>query len=182
MKLPANLLRLPDVRQTCDYSCGPTALQAVLGYYGEEHFEQDLMQLCKADPQEGTPPERLAEAARSLGFQAEIRQNLTLDDLQKSIESGVPVMVAGQAWRNEDQLQTPWTSIWDSGHWMVAVGIDDQNVYLEDPSILGSLGSMPRQEFVQRWHDIDADKPFLQGGVFVSGKTPAPPPLVLHVD
>lgn len=182
MKLPSNLLRMPDVRQTTDYSCGPTALQAVLGYYGEEHFEQDLMQLCQADPQEGTPPEKLAEAARALGFQAEIRQNLSLEDLQQSIEGGVPVMVAAQAWRNEDQFQTPWNNIWDSGHWMVAVGIDEHNVYFEDPSILGSLGSIAREEFVQRWHDIDADKPFVHGGVLISGKSPAPPPLVMHVD
>lgn len=175
------ILRLPDVRQTTDYSCGPTALQAVLGYYGEEHFERDLMELCQADPQEGTPPGRLAEAARKLGFQAEVRQNLTLKDLEDSIEAKVPVMVAAQAWRNEDQLQTPWEQIWDSGHWMVVVGLDSEHVYFEDPSILGSLGSIPRQEFLQRWHDVD-DKPFLQGGVFISGKPPCPPPAVLHVD
>lgn len=182
MQIAPAVLRLPDVRQTTDYSCGPTALQAVLGYYGEEHFEEDLMELCKADPNEGTPPERLAEAARSLGFQTEIRQNMTLDDLQASVQQGIPVIIAAQAWRNQDQLNTPWSNIWDSGHWMVTVGMDENNVYFEDPSILGSLGSIPREEFLQRWHDIDADQPFIHGGLLISGKTPAPPPLVMHVD
>lgn len=182
MQLPANLLRMPDVRQTYDYTCGPVSLQAAFGYYGEEHFERDLMEMCQSDPQEGTPPEKLAEVARKLGFQAEIRQNMTLADLEKFIGEGKPVLVAAQAWRNDDQLQTPWNKIWDSGHWMVTCGMDDKNVYFEDPSILGSLGQIPREEFLQRWHDIDLDKPFIQGGVIISGKDPEPPPLIMHVD
>jgi len=182
MQVAPNLLRLPDVRQTTDYSCGPTALQAVLGYYGEEHFEQDLMELCQADPQEGTPPERLAEAARTLGFTTEIRQNMTLKELEGLIDQKVPVMVAAQAWRNEDQKNTPWSNIWDSGHWMVAVGSDSDKVYFEDPSILGSLGEIPKAEFLERWHDIDGSTPFIRGGLLITGKTPSPPPLVLHID
>lgn len=181
VKIPPSLLRLPDVRQTTDYSCGPSALQSVLMYYGEEHSEPDLMELCQADPQEGTPPERLAEAARSLGFQAEVRQHMTLEDLQTSVDQGIPVIIAAQAWREEHQLETPWNQIWDSGHWMVVAGLDEENVYFEDPSILGSLGSIPRQEFLERWHDVD-DKPFLQGGVLISGKAPSPPPTVIRVD
>lgn len=31
-----NLINLPDVRQATDYTCGPSSLQAVLMYYGEE--------------------------------------------------------------------------------------------------------------------------------------------------
>lgn len=181
MQVPARLLRMPDVRQTTDYSCGPSALQAVLGYYGEEHFERDLMELCQADPEQGTPPARLAEAARQLGFQAEVRQHMTLQDLETSVEQGVPVIIAAQAWRLEEQKQTPWSQIWDSGHWMVVVGLDDKQVYFEDPSIQGSLGTIPREEFLHRWHDID-DKPFIQGGVLISGKTPSPPPVTLPVD
>lgn len=181
MNIPSNLLRLPDVRQSTDYSCGPSALQSVLMYYGEEHGEVDLMELCQADPEQGTPPARLAEAARSLGFQAEIRQNMTLEDLKAATDQGIPVMIAAQAWRNEDQLETPWNQIWDSGHWMVVAGMDQDKVYFEDPSILGSLGSIPRQEFLERWHDVD-DKPFIRGGVLISGKPPSPPPAVIRVD
>lgn len=182
MQLPSTLLRLPDVRQQTDYTCGPVALQAVLGYYGEEHFEADLAELCQADPQQGTPPERLAAAARQLGFQAEIRQHMTLTELERSVQRGVPVMVAAQAWRDPEQQQIPWSNLWDSGHWMVVVGLDAEKVYLEDPSILGSLGEIPRREFLERWHDIDGSTPFIQGGILITGKAPAPPPLTLPVD
>lgn len=182
MQIPANLLRMPDVRQTYDYTCGPVSLQAAFGYFGEEHFERDLMEMCQSDPQEGTPPWKLAEVARKLGFQAEIRQNMTLADLEKCVAEGKPVLIAAQAWRNEDQQTTPWSQIWDSGHWMVTAGMDEQNVYFEDPSILGSLGRISREEFLQRWHDIDYGKPFLQGGVIISGKQPQPPEPVIQVD
>lgn len=182
VQIPPNVLRLPDVRQQTNYTCGPVALQAVLGYYGEEHFEEDLAELCGADPEEGTPPDRLVRAARELGFQAEVRQNMTLADLEQSIADRVPVMIAAQAWRDEDQKQIPWENLWDSGHWMVVVGLDKDKVYFEDPSILGSLGEIPREEFLQRWHDIDGTTPFVHGGILITGKPPAPPPLTLPVD
>lgn len=182
MQISPCVLRLPDVRQQTDYSCGPSSLQAVLGYYGEEHFEQDLIELCQADPQEGTPPERLAEAARELGFQAEIRQNMTLADLQQSLQARVPIIVAAQAWRNPEDADKAWGNIWDSGHWMVVVGMDDSKVYFEDPSILGSLGEIPRAEFLERWHDVDAGQKFVQGGILITGKPPNPPPVVIPVD
>ena len=40
-----------------------------------------------------------------------------------------------------------------NGHYMVVIGIDNQNVYFEDPAILGSRGYITDQEFLDRWHD-----------------------------
>ncbi|WP_269849491.1 C39 family peptidase [Methanosarcina horonobensis] len=71
-----------------------------------------------------------------MGFRAEVRENLTLDDLKKSIEEGVPVIVEGQAWKEENQT---W-EMNENGHYMVVIGVDSKNVYLEDPGYLAAEG------------------------------------------
>lgn len=176
--LPTNLLPVPDTRQSTNYSCGASALQAVLMYYGEEYLETELMQLLGTTTN-GTNPRDIARVARELGFSTEIRENLTIADLEASVAKGVPVIIAAQAWRED--TQTPWKDRWEDGHYMVVVGTDDKYVYFEDPSILGSKGKIPRQEFLDRWHDVD-EKPYLQSGIFISGKTPSPPPPVIFVE
>lgn len=175
------LLPVPDVRQDTVYTCGPSSLQAVFGYYGEEHFEKDLAELCGSDPENGTNPRDLVRVARQLGFQAELKDRLTLQDLEKAVDQDIPVIVAAQAWRDEEDKNKPWSQIWNSGHYMVVIGMDEKNVYFEDPSIFASKGVMERKEFLERWHDVD-DRPYEQSGIFIKGKPPSPPPTFIHVD
>jgi uncharacterized protein YvpB len=42
------------------------------------------------------------------------------------------------------------------GHFIVAIGYDDQNFYFEDPSLAGRRGFIPIAEFDQRWHEDDS--------------------------
>lgn len=172
------LLPVPDTRQSVTYSCGAAALQAVLMYYGEEFIESELMQKL-GTTDNGTNPRDIVRVARAEGFNAELRENLTIADLEASVARGVPVIIAAQAWREDKD--TPWKDRWEDGHYMVVIGTDQDNVYFEDPSILGSKGKIPRQEFMDRWHDVD-EKPYIQSGIFISGKTPAPPPAFLFVE
>jgi predicted double-glycine peptidase len=93
---------VPDVRQSTNYSCGVAAFQAVLSYWGGEDLREDvLMKMLNTTPQEGTPPENIVRAARDMGYEAEFRENLTLEDLEASVRAGVPVVIVGQAWRYE---------------------------------------------------------------------------------
>lgn len=90
-----------------------------------------------------------------MGFRAEIRENLTLDDLRDSINKGIPVIVRLQAWKDENQT-------WEmnaSSHYMVVIGIDSKNVYFEDPWILGNRGYIPHDEFIERWHTFSYESP-----------------------
>jgi predicted double-glycine peptidase len=92
------------------------------------------------------------------------------------------VIIAAQAWRDDAEKDKPWKDIWDSGHYMVVIGLDKKNVYFEDPSILQSRGFMPREEFLERWHDVDYNVPCNHLGIFVHGDGPKPFPPVVHVD
>ena len=84
-----------------------------------------------------------------------MQTNLTLTDLEQFNANGTPVIIAGQAWRDPEEENRSWDTLWDDGHYMVVIGLDKDNVYFEDPSLLGSRGYIPRQEFLSRWHDYE---------------------------
>jgi predicted double-glycine peptidase len=175
------LLPVPDVRQSTVYSCGASAIQAVLMYYGEELREDELMRRMATDYDNGTTPGAMAALAKELGYQVELLEDLTLADLEKAVAKGIPVIVAAQAWR--ETTEPGWKDRWDDGHYLVVIGLDHDNIYFEDPSILGSRGVIPRPEFQQRWHDVEGDGRRYQGlGLLIFGKPPRPAPGFLFVD
>jgi predicted double-glycine peptidase len=181
------LFSVPDVRQSTNYSCGATAFQAVLNYWGGEDLREGvLLDKLNATLQRGTSPDDIVRVARDMGFEAELREDLTLEDLEASINAAVPVIVMAQAWRDEE---TSWADDWEDGHYMVVIGLDEKNIYFEDPSLLGSRGYIPRQEFVERWHDYRYELPtynttrkYISAGIFIQGEKPAKHSLFMRVD
>jgi predicted double-glycine peptidase len=70
-----------------------------------------------------------------------------------------------------------WENDWEAGHYVVVIGIDDRNIYVEDPSLLGSRGVIPQVEFLKRWHDYEGEPPYdskdrtyFHLGLFIEGK------------
>ena len=178
---------LPDVRQSTEYSCGAASLESVLAYYGRDIDEENLRELLGTTAESGTYPDDIVRVAEELGFQAAVKENLTITDLEESLGEGVPIMVDGQAWRSSYEFNDSWSDIVDDGHWMVVIGMDEKNVYLEDPYILGSRGYMPLKEFEQRWHNARGLTPsdtVRQNhlGVFIRGDKPAKSVPFKHID
>ncbi len=54
------------------------------------------------------------------------------------MNQGTHIIVNAQAW-TDDQ---------NDGHYMVVIGVDNENVYFEDPAVLGSRGYISNQEFL----------------------------------
>lgn len=178
---------LPDVRQSTEYSCGASSLESVLAYYGRDIDEENLRVLLGTTAESGTYPDDIVRVAEQLGFQATVKENLTNADLKESLGEGVPVMVDGQAWRGSYEFNDSWSNIVDDGHWMVVIGMDEKNVYLEDPYILGSRGYMSLQEFEQRWHNARGLTPsdtVRQNhlGIFIRSDKPVKPVPFKHID
>jgi predicted double-glycine peptidase len=179
--LPSLLPGVPDVRQSTGYSCGAAALQAVLAHWGISEREDRLIARLHSTPQQGTHPDDIARGAREFGLEAELREGLGLDDLEAAVKKGVSVIVDLQAWREKEDR--PWTETWDDGHYMVLLGMDDRNLYFEDPSLLGSRGFIPRREFLDRWHDYEGDPPldakdrkYVHMAILIRGVRPAARP------
>lgn len=186
---PVLLKTVPDVRQSQNFSCGAASLQAVLNYWGIDEREGELIRQMGTTSESGTPPEAIVSAARAHGLDASLGTNLTLADLESSVAAGVPVITASQAWRDPEEANQSWENIWEDGHYMVVIGIDSNNLYFEDPALLGTRGVIPRQEFLARWHDYEGVPPFSNtsrilnhAGILIRGKEPALYPAFTHVD
>jgi predicted double-glycine peptidase len=153
------LIAVPEVNQRTQYSCGAASLQAVLKYWGFCVEDRDLMDQLHTVPNRGTDPEDIVVLASSYGLDASLSQNITIDELKESIQSKKPVIIVAQAWNGYEEDGTwvkvkpdRWEDVWNDGHYMVVIGIDSRNIYFEDPSLLGTRGVIPIDEFLTRWH------------------------------
>ncbi|HPW18136.1 MAG TPA: C39 family peptidase [Candidatus Aminicenantes bacterium] len=180
--VPARLLAaVPDVRQSTNYTCGAASLQAVLARWGVEEREDRLAARLHSTPEAGTRPDDIVRVAREFGLSAEVREGLSLSDLEAALAAGISVIVDLQAWRESDDV--PWAETWDNGHYMVLLGMDARDLYFEDPALLGARGFIPRAEFVDRWHDYEGEPPlgpssrrYAHMAIFLEGSGPAPAP------
>lgn len=181
------LLSMPDTRQSTEYSCGAAAMQAVLGYWGRDIGEEDLREMLNTNEESGTYPDDIIRVASALGLQAEYKENMSMADLENYVAEGIPVIVDCQAWRSVSQYNESWGDTWYNGHWLVVIGIDENNVTLEDPYILGDLGIMSREEFEARWHNVrgldetDTGKQ-IHMGIAIRGEKPASTSGFRHID
>jgi uncharacterized protein len=153
------LLKAPDVRQSNGYFCGAASFQSVLSYYGED-IRQDKAAELLDTTEEGTKVENICEGFKKKGLDAKIAQDVSIEDLKKHLKTGNLLMVAYQAWDDNYSENINWLTTWEDGHWSVVVGIDKNNIYIEDPSLLGSVGCMPINEFLNRWHDYWGNPPY----------------------
>ena len=173
-----NFRLLKRTRQVTEYSCGASALQSVLSYWGRDIDEEELMKLMYTSFEEGTYPEDMVRGAQALGFTAEARENLTIDDLRKFTAKGDPVIALGQFWRSASGSPKNVTEGWDSGHWVVVLGVDDDYVYFQDPFMRMSKAFVPRKAFEDHWHqvmggDLKKNPKLMHLGIFVRGEKPA---------
>lgn len=169
---PPNAIKLavPIVSQASSYSCGPAVLLSTLLYFGAfDGPETELYGELGVTPEQGTHPDRIVASARRHGLTAEKRTGTTLRDVQAAIDSGAVVILAIQAWRDEvpeaagggvrrtGAAQIAWDDVWDDGHYVIAVGLDDRALYVMDPSVRIGYGYIPRDELRRRWHDFEVE-------------------------
>jgi predicted double-glycine peptidase len=182
------LFHVPDTRQSFDYSCAASALQSVLVYWGIDIGENELIKLLNTTSAYGTDENDIVRVARQMGLEAELKDNITLADLEQSIDMGIPVIVNCQSWRGSAYSNASWANDCYDGHYLVVIGIDEKNVYLEDPYMLGSRGFIQRQEFLERWHnswntDLWCNKTKQYHlGIFIRGDKPSPPRQFIRID
>lgn len=169
LPLPPHLIKVPLSRQATSYTCGVSALQSVLAFWGEEVREDVLAKSCKSDKRIGTAYQRIADCARSKGFAVEIRKNLQLAELKSILDKKQPVICLIQAW---PEREVNYATDWEDGHYVVAIGYDAHNMYFMDPSTLGHYTYIPTGEFEKRWHDTDGKEKLFNFGMLVSKDTP----------
>ena len=113
-----------------------------------------LAEKLNTSPEWGADPIDIERLLVEYGLEVESRTMMSFNDLEMIVGAGIPILITYQAWSESDD---PWPECWDDGHYSVVIGIDDENVYLEDPSLIGEIGYIPRKEFLERWHDVDRE-------------------------
>ncbi len=165
---PPNLIRLPTVRQATPYTCGVSALHAVLGYYGEDIRDDKLAQTLKTKPASGTDYHNILRLAANHGYRVQKYTEMSLDKLKRLIDHGKPTILVIQAWASKP---VDWANDWDDGHYVVAIGYDQDDIYFMDPSTLGNYTYIPVAEFLDRWHDMDQHgRELIHFGIVIDGK------------
>ena len=140
--------------QKDDYDCGPGALRGIAKLFGHDKSQNDMIRMTDAGKRKGTHPEDLVKAARKMGMNAVMKENMTLELLLKQLKLGRPVICAVQAWGDKKDYHKL-----EDGHYLVAIGFSTskKEIWFEDPSIHdGKRGRMPFDQFMQRWFDKEA--------------------------
>lgn len=168
---------LTSTRQATEYSCGASALQAVLSYWGKDVEEQELMQRLHTSPETGTYVGDIVRVAREFGFAAEVKEDLTLEDLHAALTKGLPVIVCGQAWRSREDSDKSVQQDWQDDHYVVVLGMDKKYIYYQDPFVMRGNAFSSHRLFEESWHNVrgitSSDrKKQVHLGVFISGDTP----------
>ena len=174
-----NFRLLTQTRQITEYSCGASALQAVLRYWGKNVDEDALMKLMGTNDEIGTYPADMVRGAQTLGLAAEFKENATLEDLEQFTGDGHPVIALGQVWRSQKDTPVSAADEWDSGHYIVVLAVDKDYVYFQDPYIRMGKGFVPRSTFREHWHQIMGGRKaarsavLMQPAIFIRGEQPA---------
>jgi len=167
---------LTSTRQSTEYSCGASALQAVLSYWGKDVEEQELMQRLNTSPETGTYVGDIVRVAREFGFSAEVKEDLPLPELHAALKKGMPVIVCGQAWRSREHSDKSVQEDWEDDHYIVVLGMDNNYVYYQDPFAKRGNAFVSHRLFEESWHNVRGitssdKKKQVHLGVFISGDT-----------
>ncbi len=143
------MLEVKPFQETLNASmCGPASLKILLSYYGVEKTENELAEICHTSEDLGTDDQSLKQAAESLGFNVQIKNNSDFDDIEKWLAKDVPVIVN---WFTRGRTDYTDSDVAD-GHYSVVVGLDDEYIYLQDPEI-GTVRKLDREDFMTVWFD-----------------------------
>lgn len=162
---------VPNVTQFHDYSCGAACVTAELYLWtGWDGSEKEAMEECGTN-ETGTEPDTMVACLQSHGLDAEILEDMTLDDLRSGAAAGNSYILMVQAWVDEP-VTGPiyWSDRWQDGHYVIYEYMDDQKLYVMDPSTPGRKAFVYVSEFESRWHDYIYDRKAYRAAIRVKGE------------
>lgn len=125
------LLNVPYFKQEKGTTCGPACLRMATVFEGGNYSEGRLEEACKTGWL-GNTCEELAEGAKEIGFESEVLENITKEDLKRLLEAKQPVIA----------LTAPWIlygGLPGFGHFVVIIGLENGKIYYHDPDMKENL-------------------------------------------
>ena len=147
--------KVKSLKQRTTYTCGPGTLRTILKFYGINVSEKELVVEGEIE-ENGTSHAQMKLLARKYNFSFYSKSNATIDNLKKYLKRKVPVIVDYQLGQNSG----------NNGHYSVVYGIDDEYVYLADPSNyiegdnkkFSTNTKIQIDKFLENWWDPDDNK------------------------
>src|SRR6478609_6382803 len=96
----------------------------------------------------------MIRGAQALGLDAELRENVSLEELEAFTSAGHPVIALAQVWHSQKDTPASAEDEWDCGHYIVVLAVDKDYVYFQDPYIRMSKAFAPRKAFEEHWHQV----------------------------
>lgn len=140
--------------QATDHTCGAAALLSICSYYGCGPATEREVVADMGFGEDGSDPAHVLRALPRYGLHHREYRPMTDRQLARCLDRGRPVLMMLQAWPQTPPL-TGFANVWDSGHWVVAIGHDARGVYFEDPTLEDARGFLAHDALAERWHDIE---------------------------
>jgi ABC-type bacteriocin/lantibiotic exporter with double-glycine peptidase domain len=132
-------LEVPYFKQDTNYTCGPTALQMVMAYYGIRESERGLAKTLHTSAVTGTGLRYMLEVSRQHGLYAYVNNDSSLEEIAYLITAfKVPCIIR--------YLETDD----DEDHYAVVVDVSNGEITLHDPWH-GPSTHITIGDFEKRW-------------------------------
>ena len=169
---PKKLIKAPLCRQATDHTATEACTLSVLRYSKYEFGIQEIRvtNALNANEGSGTRFEKMRDYLNAVYvddlenepyFNAELKQNMTINQLQQEIDRKHLVVLKIQAWKHDANggcsMDTDYSDEWDSGHTVVAVGYNKDNIFFMDPLVSGNYTYIPKNKLLERWHGYEMD-------------------------
>ncbi len=140
------LLPVSHVQQRSESDCLAACVDMVLNYLNAPTNYQRLLRTLRVNEQAGTPFPNIQRLER-LGVTVVFRQG-SLAQLYKFLQNGWPVIVPVKT-RELPQWEE------DTDHAVVVVGMDEENIYLNDPAFARAPTPVTHGDFDLAWLERD---------------------------
>lgn len=154
-------LSIEPIVQQSDYDCGPAAVSSLLLLADREDvLKTDVNTRLKVD-HDGTKPANIKKLLTDEKIEFVEMFGASMDDLDQKLKNGYVCLVAYQMWGTEEEYKNL-----DGGHYSIVFDMDEQYVWLIDPSIREQeiyefgigINRLTREEFEGKWIDKDIEE------------------------
>lgn len=135
--------------------CGVAAVRSIFTSLTGVVLDEDaLRERLGTTEEQGTRTKEIIRFFEEKGLVCEESENNSIESIKKELGEGKLCLVAYQAWGTEEEYQEL-----ESGHYSVIYGVDENDVYLLDPSIHEDEGmglgkrKMRIDRFLDQWKD-----------------------------
>lgn len=145
--MPTSWLKLPLIPQSTDGYCLQACVRMILSAWQDDVSEAELSRLF-GSTQYGTPSSRVTRLSQR-GYTVEYR-TATLQEINRWLAARIPIIAFVQT-----EFLEYWAHLENTRHAVVIVGIDNQNVYLNDPLFESAPQVASIDGFLAAWAEMD---------------------------